>query len=72
MGTVAVDPGRACPARWIVLVAVDGLGTNDIARRTGVPMPMVILWRSASQGHNHSGSQGIIAHISIRLSSRYK
>lgn len=46
MGTVAVDPGRACPARWIVLVAVDGLGTNDIARRTGVPMPMVILWRS--------------------------
>jgi hypothetical protein len=25
-GRVAVDPGQACPARWIVLLAADGLG----------------------------------------------
>jgi len=36
----------------IVLLAGDGLGTNEIARRTGVSKPTVILWkkRYAAEG----------------------
>src|SRR5207249_11393080 len=29
----------------IVLLAADGVGTNEIARRTGVSKPTVILWK---------------------------
>ncbi len=45
MGAVAVDPGRARAAGRIVLLAADGLGTNEIVRRTGVSKPTVIAWR---------------------------
>jgi hypothetical protein len=38
-GAVAVDPGRAGPGQRarIVLLAGDGIGTDEIARRAGCP-----------------------------------
>ena len=52
MGAVDVDPGRAGPAAGIVLPAGEGLGTNEIVRRTGASEPTVILWkkRYAAEG----------------------
>ena len=52
MGPVAVDPGRAGQRARIVLLAADGIGTNEIVRRTGVSKPTVILWkkRYAAEG----------------------
>src|ERR1700746_1329610 len=43
--------GLAQRAR-IVLLAADGIGTNEIVRRTGVSKPTVILWkkRYAAEG----------------------
>ena len=47
----SIRAGLAQRAR-IVLLAADGLGTNEIARRTGVSKPTVILWkkRYAAEG----------------------
>src|SRR5947208_641536 len=47
----SVRAGLAQRAR-IVLLAGDGLGTNEIVRRTGVSKPTVILWkkRYAAEG----------------------
>ena len=46
MGAAALDPGRAGPAGRIVLLTGDGIGTNEIVRRTGVSKPSVIVWSS--------------------------
>jgi hypothetical protein len=43
VGAVAVDPGQAGAAGQVVLLAADGIGTNEIARRTGASKPRVIL-----------------------------
>src|SRR6516164_9252466 len=40
----SIRAGLAQRAR-IVLLAADGLGTNEIARRAGVSKPTVILWK---------------------------
>ena len=40
----SIRAGLARRAR-IVLLAGDGIGTNEIARRTGVSKPTVILWK---------------------------
>ena len=40
----SIRAGLAQRAR-IVLLAADGLGTNEIVRRTGVSKPTVIAWR---------------------------
>ena len=47
----SIRAGLAQRAR-IVLLAADGLGTNEIVRRTGVSKPTVILWkkRYAAEG----------------------
>src|SRR5512135_1862854 len=47
----SIRAGLAQRAR-IVLLAADGIGTNEIARRTGVSKPTVILWkkRYAAEG----------------------
>ena len=47
----SIRAGLAQRAR-IVLLAGDGIGTNEIARRTGVSKPTVILWkkRYAAEG----------------------
>ena len=47
----SIRAGLALRAR-IVLLAGDGIGTNEIARRTGVSKPTVILWkkRYAAEG----------------------
>ena len=47
----SIRAGLAQRAR-IVLLAADGLGTNEIARRVGVSKPTVILWkkRYAAEG----------------------
>ena len=41
----SIRAGLAQRAR-IVLLAGDGIGTNEIARRTGVSKPSVIFWSS--------------------------
>ena len=50
-GSPSIRAGLAQQAR-IVLLAGDGIGTNEIARRTGVSKPTVILWkkRYAAEG----------------------
>src|SRR2546430_16095486 len=40
----SIRAGLAQRAR-IVLLAADGIGTNEIVRRTGVSKPTVILWK---------------------------
>jgi DNA invertase Pin-like site-specific DNA recombinase len=47
----SIRAGLAQRAR-IVLLAADGIGTNEIARRTGLSKPTVILWkkRYAAEG----------------------
>jgi hypothetical protein len=47
----SVRAGLAQRAR-IVLLAADGIGTNEIVRRTGASKPTVILWkkRYAAEG----------------------
>ena len=45
----------AAPAR-IVLLAADGIGTNEIVRRTGVSKPTVILWK---QRYGAEGGGGL-------------
>src|SRR5256886_16813225 len=47
----SIRAGLAQRAR-IVLLAADGIGTNEIVRRTGVSKPTVILWkkRYAAEG----------------------
>jgi transposase len=49
--STSIPAGLALRAR-IVLLAADGTGTNEIARRTGVSKPTVILWkkRYAAEG----------------------
>ena len=49
--STSIRAGLAQRAR-IVLLAGDGLGTNEIVRRTGVSKPAVILWkrRYAAEG----------------------
>ena len=42
--STSIRAGLAKRAR-IVLLAGDGLGTNEIVRRTGVSTPTVIKWR---------------------------
>ena len=44
MRSPSIRAGLALRAR-IVLLAADGIGTNEIARRTGVSKPTVIVWR---------------------------
>jgi hypothetical protein len=54
VGPFPLDPGRVGLAQRarIVLLAMDGLGTNDIVRRTRVSKPTVIAWkrRYAAEG----------------------
>ena len=52
MGALDVYPGRAGAAGPDRAAAGDGLGTNEIVRRTGVSKPAVILWkrRYAAEG----------------------
>ena len=52
----SIRAGLAQRAR-IVLLAADGLGTNEIARRTGVSKPTVIAWkkRYAAEGTRRAG-----------------
>ena len=49
--SLSIKAGLAQRAR-IVLLAADGLGTNEIVRRTGVSKPTVIAWkrRYAAEG----------------------
>ena len=52
MGQVAVDPGRAGPARPDRAAGRGRIGTNEIVRRTGASKPTVIAWkkRYAAEG----------------------
>ncbi len=45
----SIRAGLAQRAR-IVLLAADGIGTNEIVRRTGVSKPTVILWKKRYGG----------------------
>jgi DNA invertase Pin-like site-specific DNA recombinase len=45
----SIRAGLAQRAR-IVLLAGDGIGTNEIARRAGVSKPTVILWKKRPRG----------------------
>ena len=50
----SIRAGLAQRAR-IVLLAGDGLGTNEIVRRTGVSKPTVILWKKRYAAEGASG-----------------
>ena len=52
----SIRAGLAQRAR-IVLLAGDGIGTNEIARRTGVSKPTVILWKKRYAAEGTGGLQ---------------
>jgi transposase len=54
MRSTSIRAGLATRAR-IVLLAGDGTGTNEIARRTGVSKPTVILWKKRYAAEGISG-----------------
>ena len=53
----SIRAGLAQRAR-IVLLAGDGIGTNEIARRTGVSKPTVILWKKRYAAEGTGGLGG--------------
>ena len=52
----SIRAGLAQRAR-IVLLAADGIGTNEIVRRTGVSKPTVILWKKRYAAEGTGGLQ---------------
>src|SRR5437764_12053697 len=52
----SIRAGLAQRAR-IVLLAADGIGTNEIVRRTGASKPTGILWKKRSDAEGTGGAE---------------